>query len=176
MTPTVLVLWLATYLAAGLPCSLVPAAATDLVSRRVAVCRRAASLASITTWSSRCWSMMLNSASGSCTTTIEPHDPFHLAAKLECLYSRCCRLYQNHAVCCRPPGFTTSVTPLSARYIRRARSHPSSAHGRSGGKPSHHLSAAHQRQQKIRSLSLAPARRDRSRACYLRIRLQPSFA
>ena len=51
---------------------------------------------------------------------IEPHITFHLAAKLEWLY----RLYNhlaNFSVFCRPPGFTTFVSPLSARYFRRAR-------------------------------------------------------
>ena len=57
-------------LSAALPCSLVPAAATDLASRRVAICRSAASSASVTAWSHRCWSMPLNSASGSCTTRL----------------------------------------------------------------------------------------------------------
>ena len=47
-TPSVLALWLPSDLSAALPRRLVPAAATDLASRRVAVCRRAASLASIT--------------------------------------------------------------------------------------------------------------------------------
>ena len=59
-TTAVLALWLESCLSAALPCSLVPASATDLASRRVAVCRRAASLASITAWSRRCWSIMLN--------------------------------------------------------------------------------------------------------------------
>ena len=97
-TPAVLALWLLSGLSAPLPCSLVPAAATDLASRRVAVCRRAASLASVTAWSRRCWSMMLNSASGSCTYEIEPHLPFHLVAKLELLYCRCYRLQQRLAM------------------------------------------------------------------------------
>ena len=57
-------------LSAALPWNLVPAVATDLASSRVAICRRAASLAPVTAWSRRCWSMMLNSASGSCTTRL----------------------------------------------------------------------------------------------------------
>ena len=54
---------------------------------------------------------------------IEPHLTFHLAAKLEWLYSGCFRLSQHlaiHSVYCRPPGFTTPVSPLSARCFRRA--------------------------------------------------------
>ena len=43
--PAVVARWLPSCLLAALPCSLVPAAATDLVSRCVALCRRAASLA-----------------------------------------------------------------------------------------------------------------------------------
>ena len=43
-TPAVLAFGLPSGLSATLPCRLVPAAATDLPSRRVAVCRRAASL------------------------------------------------------------------------------------------------------------------------------------
>ena len=39
----------------------------------------------------------------------------------------------------------------------------------------HHWSAAHQRQQNCRALSLASARRDRSRAYHRRTRQQPSF-
>ena len=41
-------------------------------SRVTPLCRSlgAASLASVTDWSRRCWSMMLNSASGSCTTRL----------------------------------------------------------------------------------------------------------
>ena len=47
-----------------------PRSSTDLASRRRAICQRAASLASITAWSRRCWSMKLNSVSGSCTTRL----------------------------------------------------------------------------------------------------------
>ena len=48
---------------AALPCGLVPAAAIDLASRRFAVCRRSASLASIAAWSRCCLTIMLNNAS-----------------------------------------------------------------------------------------------------------------
>ena len=47
-TPVVLGLWLPSCLSAALPCSVVPATATNLASRCVAVCRRAAPLVSIT--------------------------------------------------------------------------------------------------------------------------------
>ena len=94
----VLALWLPSCLSAALPCSLVPAAATDLASRRVAVCRRAASLASITAWSRRCWSMMLNKYVGVMHNEIERHLSFNLAAKLKWLYSRRYRLDQHLAM------------------------------------------------------------------------------
>ena len=88
-----------------------------------AVCRRAASLASNTAWSRRCWSMMLNSASGSCTTRLNlisvsilrrnsngstPGD-ITSTSTLPCF-----------SVYGRPPGFATSVIPLSTRDFRRA--------------------------------------------------------
>ena len=53
---------------AELPYGLVPAAATDLGSRRFDVCRRTASLASTTAYSRSCLAIMLNNASGSCVT------------------------------------------------------------------------------------------------------------
>ena len=74
-------------LSAALPCGLIPAAASDVASRRVAICRRAASLASVTAWSRSCWSdveqcvlVMHNE--------IEPHLPFYLAVNFGWLYSR----------------------------------------------------------------------------------------
>ena len=132
----------------ALPCSLVSAAATDLASCPFAVCRRAASLASITAWSRRCWSMMLNSASWSCIKRLNLISfPFSLrnssasipAAITSTITLPCLSVY------CRPPGFTTSVRPLSTKYFRRARSCMNtlqstsalayiSAHGRYGGK------------------------------------------
>ena len=47
-TPAVMTLWLASCESAALPCRLVATAATDIASRRLAVSRRAASLAPIT--------------------------------------------------------------------------------------------------------------------------------
>ena len=48
---------------------------------------------------------------------IEPHLPLHLVANLEWLYSRCIASTSTLPCCsvyCRPPGITTSATPLSA--------------------------------------------------------------
>ena len=81
-TPAVLGLWFASWLSAALPCSLVSAAATDLASRRFAVCRRAASLASITGWSRRLLVYDVEQCIGVMHYEIEPHLAFHLAAKL----------------------------------------------------------------------------------------------
>ena len=54
----------------SMPWSLVSAAGTVVESRRFAVCRRAASWASITAWSGRCSSMMLNNALEPSTTML----------------------------------------------------------------------------------------------------------
>ena len=103
-----------------LACVVFACSASDLVSRRVAVCRRAASLASITAWSRRCWSMMLNSASGSCTTrlnfiflsTLRRNSSGSIPAVITSTSTLPC-----FSVCCGPQGFTTSVSPLSGRFF-----------------------------------------------------------
>ena len=78
-------------------------------------------LVSITAWSSRCLAIMLNNASGSCVT-ISKRIIFSTLRQLEWLDSRRYCLNQHLAmVNCRPSGLTTSVSPLSARYCRRAR-------------------------------------------------------
>ena len=71
----------------ALPRGLVPAAAIDLESRRIAVYRRSASLASITAWFRCCLAIMLENASGSCVTRSKRIFFFHLAAELEWLDS-----------------------------------------------------------------------------------------
>ena len=95
-TPAALVFSRESCSSAALPYGLVPAAAIDLASRRFAVCRRSAPLASITAWSRCCLAIMLNNASGSCVTRSKRiYLFFHLAAELERLDSRSYCLNQH---------------------------------------------------------------------------------
>ena len=64
-TPATLALSRESCSSAALPCGLVPATATNLAPRHFAVCRRPASLASITAWFHCCLALMLNNVSGS---------------------------------------------------------------------------------------------------------------
>ena len=126
-TPAALALSRKSCSSGALSCGLVPAAATDLASRRFAVYRRSASLASITAWFRCCSAIILNSsASGSCVTRSKRIFLSTLIeAELEWFNSRRYRVHYSTLRCfcvyCRPPGLTTSfVSPLSARYFRRA--------------------------------------------------------
>ena len=109
---------------AARPCGLVPAAAIDLESRGFAVCRHSASLASITAWSRCCLAIMLNNASGSCVTrskrlflsTLRRNSSGSIPAAIASTSTLPC-----FSVYCRTSGLTTSVSPLSARYFRKAR-------------------------------------------------------
>ena len=121
---------------------------------------------------------------------IEPHLPFHLAAKLEWLYSRRYRLYQHLAMLQR-------VLPTTGLHHFRE---PAVSKVFSQGTLLHehpvvyrhaciHLQHTEDLAAKIyitrllrinssktfRALSLAPARRDRSRACDHRTRQQSSL-
>ena len=96
-TPAALAFSRESFSSAALPCGLVPAAAIDLASRRCVVCRRSASLASITAWSRSCLEIMLNNASGSCDTNRNASF-LHLKTELEWLDSRGYCLNQHLAM------------------------------------------------------------------------------
>ena len=113
---------------------------------------------------------------------IEPRLPFYLAANFEWFYSRRYPPYQYLAIFTvyyRPPGFTTSHSPLSARCFRRARFCMKTllstgtlasifSTRKTWRRSPHYSSSARQLQQTCRALSLAPAWRDLSRPWHRR--------
>ena len=131
--------------------------------------------------------MMLNCASGSCTTRLvlialstlwRNSSGSILAASTSTL--PCLSVYS------RPPGFTTSASPMSARYCHSARFCINTLLS-TGTLASifstmkiwrqnlRHSSAGHQLQQTSRTLFLAQARRGRSSACPRKTGQQPPF-